>query len=167
MLERCYDPYYMNKYPTYIDCYVCKEWHCFQNFAEWWEENIYDCNNEEMHLDKDILIKGNKMYSPKTCIIVPQRINLLFTKRQNERGKYPIGVREHKGYLEVYCNIFENGRYRQKYLNSFSLDDFFQAFLCYKRFKENLIKDVANKYKEYIPKELYEALYKYEVEIND
>ena len=61
MLQRCYDPYYINKYPTYIDCYVCKDWHNFQNFAQWWEDNVYNCNNEKMHLDKDILCKGNKI----------------------------------------------------------------------------------------------------------
>ena len=69
MLQRCYDPYYINKYPTYIDVFVCELWHNFQNFAKWYEENVYNCNGEEMHLDKDILIKGNKIYSPETCFL--------------------------------------------------------------------------------------------------
>jgi hypothetical protein len=59
-----------------------------------------------MHLGKDILVKGNKIYSYETCVFVPQRINELFTKRQNERGDYPIGVSLHESQnrLRVRCN---------------------------------------------------------------
>ena len=92
MLRRCYDAYYINRENSYIDCFVCDEWLNFQNFAKWYEENYYECNNERMELDKDILIKGNKIYSPTTCIFVPQRINRLFTKSNKNRGEYPIGV---------------------------------------------------------------------------
>ena len=169
MIKRCYDPYCLNKRPTYIDVYVCEEWHCFQNFAEWWEENVYNCNNERMCLDKDILVKGNKVYSPETCIIVPERINILFIKCNKSRGKYPIGVSEYynkktnyKG-LVVKCNTLE----KKEHLGYFPLNRPFQAFTCYKQFKENYIKQVADEYKDLIPIKLYEALYKYEVEIND
>ena len=169
MLQRCYDPYYINRYPTYIDCYVCELWHCFQNFAKWYEKEMYECNGEEMHLDKDILIKRNKIYSPETCIIIPQRINVLFVKRDKMRGEYPIGVSYHKasGKLQAGCNVFENGKRKYKYLGSFSPNKPFQAFYAYKQFKENYIKQVADEYKDLIPQKLYEALYKYEVEIND
>ena len=92
MLMRCYDPYYINKRLTYKDCFVCDEWLCFQNFAKWFYKHYYNCNNERMHLDKDILCKGNKIYSPENCILVPKRINKLFTKSDRTRGKYPIGV---------------------------------------------------------------------------
>lgn len=44
-------------------------------------------------LDKDILVKGNKIYSPETCCFVPQEINNLFTKRKSCRGTLPIGVK--------------------------------------------------------------------------
>lgn len=165
MLTRCYDPYYLDKHPTYRDCIVCDEWLCFQNFAEWFYKHYYEIPNERMELDKDILIKGNKIYSSKTCCFVPQRINILYTKRQNYRGEYPIGVYYHKikSVLEVWCNTLE----KKKYLGSFSLDRPFQAFTCYKNYKEDYVKKVADIYKDTIPKELYKALYKYEVEIND
>lgn len=165
MLIRCYDPYYINKEPTYKDCYVCDEWHNFQNFAKWYEENYYEVKEQRMCLDKDILNKGNKIYSPETCIFVPSRINILFTKRQRDRGEYPIGV----GYREKYNNLQSrcctlNGRVS---LGIFPLNRPFQAFYTYKQFKENYIKQVADEYKDLIPKELYDAMYKYEVEIND
>lgn len=171
MLQRCYDPYFINKELTYKDVYVCDEWHCFQNFAKWWEENYYEILNEKMELDKDILIKNNKMYSPKTCLIVPQRLNKLFTKSDKMRGEYPIGVNKcvdkrngyNYEYLRVRCQTL-NGR---KFLGNFPLNKPFQAFTCYKEFKERYVKQVADEYKDLIPKELYDALYKYEVEVND
>lgn len=170
MLQRCYDPYFLNKEMTYIDCYVCEEWHNFQNFAKWFYENYYEIPNQRMHLDKDILIKGNKVYSPETCVFVPNRINYLFIKRDKVRGKYPIGVTYHKRKcaLEVQCGIIdENGKGKRKHLGNFSLNKPFQAFYVYKIFKENYIKQVADEYKGMIPQKLYDAMYAYEVEIND
>ena len=169
MLMRCYDPYYINKYPTYIDCYVCDEWLNFQNFAEWFYENIYNCNNERMELDKDILIKGNKIYSSDTCILIPHRINVLFIKADKMRGEYPIGLTYDKSSnnLKVQCNVFENDKKKKKYLGNFPLNRPFQAFYTYKIFKEKYIKQVADEYKNLIPQKLYDAMYSYEVEIND
>ena len=169
MLQRCYDPYYINKHLSYTDCFVCEEWHCFQNFAKWYVENIYNCNNEIMDLDKDILIKGNKIYSPETCVFVPQRINKLIVNQETKRGEYPVGVslRSDKIALCAVCGIGLNGKHINKHLGSFSLNRPFQAFYTYKKFKENYIKQVADEYKDLIPIELYEALYRYEVEIND
>lgn len=175
MLQRCYDPYYLNEHPTYIDCYVCEEWHNFQNFAKWFYENYYECNDEQMQLDKDILIKGNKIYSPNTCVLVPKRINCLFTKSDALRGEYPIGVyykikkvkQYEYHYLEVRCSVIENGKKKGKVLKTLPLNKPFQAFSIYKQFKEKYIKQIADEYKELIPQKLYEALYKWEVEIND
>ena len=169
MLKRCYNSYCLNKQPTYTDCYVCELWHCYQNFAKWYEKEIYECKDEKMCLDKDILIKGNKIYSPETCVFVPNRINVLFTKSNKIRGEYPIGVNYCKrgNKLQVNCNIYENGKKKQKHLGYFPLNKPFQAFTCYKEFKENYIKQVADEYKNLIPNKLYEAMYKYQVEIND
>lgn len=166
MLSRCYNPYQLNKHPSYIDCYVCEEWLCFQNFAEWWELNTYDID-ESLSLDKDILIKNNKIYSPSTCLIVPFNINKLFIRQKNNRY-LPIGVylvEDKKGYVYLKSKLSKTrGCYDCKY---FSLDKPFQAFTWYKENKEDYIKQVADDYKDLIPQEVYEALYKYKVEIND
>ena len=170
MLERCYDPYKLNKCPTYINVYVCNEWLCFQNFAEWFYKNYYEIKNEKMRLDKDILIKNNNIYSPNSCCFVPERINLLFIRSKNKRGEYPIGVtyRKRDNVLNVQCSIInKEGKRKNKYLGQFSTNESLQAFLVYKEFKENYIKEVADEYKNLIPQKLYEALYRYEVEIND
>jgi len=97
MIHRCYNKDKKERYKPYEGCSVCDEWHNFQTFAKWYDENYYKVDKERMELDKDILIKGNKVYSPKTCIIVPQYINSLFTKREAQRGEYPIGVSAYNG----------------------------------------------------------------------
>lgn len=168
MIMRCYDAYYINKRLTYIDCFVCEEWHCFQNFAEWFYKNYYEVPNDRMELDKDILIKGNKIYSSKTCILVPERINILFVKRNIARGNYPIGVSYHEASnkFQVSCGILDKENNKKViYLGTYNTIE--EAFLAYKIFKENYIKQVADEYKDLIPQRLYDAMYKYEVEIND
>lgn len=163
ILERGYSKSWKERHLTYKDCYVCEEWHNFQNFAEWYYNNYYNINEERMEIDKDILYKNNKIYSPDTCIIVPQRINKLFTKSDRIRGDYPIGVHKHKnGNYVAQCDFNDS---RKRYLGCYSTIE--EAFNAYKMEKERYIKQVANEYKSYIPKKLYDAMYEYEVEIND
>lgn len=164
MLQRCYSEEYQIHKPTYENKYVCEEWHCFQNFADWFDKNYYEINElGKTELDKDILIKGNTVYSPTTCIFVPKRINQLFLKSNASRGYFPIGVSENSD-----CNSFRSRLHTLKgeiYLGSFS--DKFEAHTKYKIAKEKYIKEVAEDYKAKIPEKLYDALYKYEVEITD
>ena len=159
MLRRCYDIEYHKKEPTYIGCAVCNEWLNFQNFAQWYEENYYEINGEAMALDKDVLIKGNKIYSPQTCVFVPRKINNLFRKT-----KGVVLSKKLNKYI-AQCSVTKNNKKTTQYLGVFNT--FEEAFLTYKKFKENYIKQVADEYKPYIPKELYDAMYRYEVEITD
>ncbi len=162
MKKRCYDKKYHNMRPTYKDCNLCEEWKCFTNFKEWYNKNYYKVDNERMCLDKDILIKGNKLYSPNTCIFVPARINSLFTKTNKKRGNLPIGVYSYKSKFKVQCNN-KNGK--RTFLGYYNTKE--EAFNAYKEFKENVIKQIANEYKEKIPERLYNAMYNYKVEITD
>lgn len=162
MMQRCYNPSQIKQRPEYCNCSVCDEWLNYQNFAKWYDENYYEVPNEKMQLDKDILVKGNKIYSPETCVFVPQNINVLFTKRQNKRGNTPIGVFKTYSKFEANCH---NGNGKQIYLGKYQTID--EAFNAYKTYKEDIIKEMANKYYTYIPIKLYNALYNYKVDIND
>lgn len=167
MLQRCYDEQYRIKYPTYLNCIVFEEWHNFQNFAKWYEENYYIVDNEQMCLDKDILHKYNKVYSPENCIFVPERINKLFIKNDKYRGTLPIGVSFDKStnkYTAQY-NTLKNNKRKNIYLGNFNTP--IQAFNTYKKYKEKYIKQVAEEYKDKIPYELYNAMKNWIVDIND
>ena len=74
---RCFNSNYKDIEKTYQDVTICEEWKNFQNFAKWYDENKYECEGR-LHVDKDILHPGNKVYSPENCILLPQRINELF-----------------------------------------------------------------------------------------
>lgn len=73
MISRCYSKKTQERQPSYIGCTVCREWHNFQNFAEWFDGNYID----GMCLDKDIRVKGNKVYSPDTCKFVTKSENTI------------------------------------------------------------------------------------------
>ena len=167
MLNRCYDEKFHEKYPTYIGCEVDKNWHNFQNFAEWYYNNYYEIEGGKMCLDKDILYKHNKVYSPKTCIFVPQTINSLFVKRDNNRGESVIGTSLKNGRYRVQCWSFnpETGKSKQEYFGYYDSQE--KAFEIYKYYKEKNIKQVADYYKDKIPEKLYDGMYSYKVEIDD
>lgn len=155
------------KQPTYNDVEVCDEWLNFQNFAEWcYTQKGFiskDGDNRSYQLDKDILVKGNKIYSPETCCFVPQELNKLLTNRRNERGIYPVGVTYDKKRDCFVAQIFCYGK--NKNLGSFKTPE--EAFLAYKKAKESHIKDVTKKWKSEISAEVYESLLKWEVSIDD
>lgn len=163
MLARCYSKSYKEKHPTYTGCEVCEEWLNFQNFGKWFDENYYEIEDERMELDKDILYKNNKMYSPKTCIFVPQSINLLFIKRDSERGATPVGVAPKTN--NKYTAQCSYAAEKSKSLGTYNNID--EAFSAYKKYKEKLIKEAADKFKNKIPKKLYDAMYNYKVQITD
>lgn len=87
MLRRCYDPVVQLKFPTYKNCKVCIDWHNFQNFAEWFEANY----KEGLHLDKDISVDGNKIYSPEYCSFVTRCENNEKAKAKKYKMKSPDG----------------------------------------------------------------------------
>lgn len=168
MLHRCFDIKHKEKYIEYKDIICCEEWLLYENFYEWLHEqpnfNKW-LNSKRWAIDKDILVKNNKIYSPETCCLVPQNVNSLFTNRNRLRGDLPIGVqRVNKCYRAACKNPFTN---RQEKLNCCSTA--IESFLTYKIYKENIIKQVAEiEYsKGNITEKCYNAMLNYEVEITD
>ena len=76
MLERCYSKKLHKKYPTYIGCTVHPDWHNFQTFAKWYQDN-YPVGGDKYQLDKDLLVEGNKVYSKDTCMFVTGAENMI------------------------------------------------------------------------------------------
>lgn len=164
-IERCHKDSYKSKHPTYSKCSFHKDWLIFSNFKHWFEspENGYI---KGYHLDKDILVKGNKVYSPDTCCFVPQEINKLFTTRISCRGTLPIGVTKNNGRGKPYIATMTKNQKANR-LGTFNTP--LEAFNAYKTAKEKYIKELAEKYFQEgkITEKVYNALMKYEVEITD
>ena len=164
MIRRCYDSKWQKE--SYLDCYVCEEWKYFSNFLVWFN-NHKDEYRTHYHLDKDILSKGNKEYSPQTCCFVPPFINTIIirgqAKRANKNGHCPIGVTfdgdKYTSRLGVRGKVVTLGRF----------DTMEEAFQVYKVAKEKYLKDVAQEYyqKGEISQRVFNALMFYRVDITD
>jgi predicted RNA-binding Zn-ribbon protein involved in translation (DUF1610 family) len=161
MLQRCYDPNFLESKPTYKGCRVCEEWLTLSNFLKWFEENY----KEGYELDKDLLSgKENKVYSPNTCCFLPHELNGLICRCNGLRGMLPIGVRK-----------AAKGKYKaelRKTMKKFTFGVFDtpqEAFAAYKREKEAYIKELAQKHYDAgnINERVYEAFINYKVEITD
>lgn len=164
MFDRCYGDNQYHTKACYDGCTVDPGWFNFQNFAKWYEDNYYEIEGQRMQIDKDILHKGNTVYSPDRCMIVPNEINALFVKRKLQRGNTPIGVYYNKN-MNAYVAFCWAGGKLKEYLGSYCAPE--DAFNAYKIRKEQYIKEIADKYKDKIPVQLYDALYAYEVKITD
>lgn len=152
MIRRCYYERELIRYPTYRGCSVCPEWQCFQAFAEWYINHPFF--GLGYNLDKDILVKGNKVYSPETCCLVPYEINMLLCDSGKTRGKCVIGVSFHKRDKNYSANVSIGGRL--KYLGGYATEE--EASAAYVVGKEALMKTVANEWRGKIEERAYHAL---------
>jgi hypothetical protein len=102
MLGRCYSENIQAQNPTYVGCSVSEEWLTFSNFKAWMQRQDW----QGKQLDKDIIVKGNKIYSPDTCAFVESVTNSFTTERMASRGCQPIGVSLHKRNksYDAHCN---------------------------------------------------------------
>ena len=150
------------RYASYKGCIICDEWKSFDNFFKWFNDpkNGY---KDGYQIDKDILVKGNREYSPDKCCFVPSEINNLLTKCNKSRGKYPVGVSKNRNTFAAY--ISKNSK--QICVGTFKTPQ--EAFHAYKDAKEQYIKERAEKYFQEgkITDKVYNALMRYEVEITD
>jgi len=167
MLRRCTEKVWAS-YPTYKECTVSENFKYYTYFYNWCQNQIgfgrTDKNGRSWQLDKDLLVPYNKFYSEDTCVFLPPRVNTLLTKSNSSRGELPIGVHWVEG-RKKYRSICQDGKGKLKHLGLFvTVED---TFAAYKVFKEQIVKDVANEYREQLDIRAYQALMQYEVNIDD
>lgn len=161
-----------NRFGKYSDVSCCEEWLDFQNFAEWFykikQSGYY---KSDWQLDKDLLLKDNKIYCPEYCVFLPTEINKALNTKSRCRGELPLGlsfrirkkiVNRNKIYVNFVCKD-EQFTYR----NVVNPDEIEKGFYLYKTAREKYIKHLAEKYKEDIDPRAYKALIQYEVCIDD
>ena len=167
MLRRCYSDTYKKKNQTYIDCEVSNKFKSYEYFYEWCNKQIgfsVDGNGNPFQLDKDLLIKANKVYSESTCVFLPKEINSVLTKCTASRGEHLIGVCWHNTNKAFVARVHKN-KGKPEHLGLFNTE--IEAFNAYKVAKESYLKELANKWKGQIDERAYEALMNYKVEITD
>lgn len=159
MIERAYCPKKQKENQSYIGCSVAKEWHNFQNFCDWYNSQPF--KGKGYQLDKDILVKGNKEYGPAACRFVPEPINKMLNINKGRRSALPVGVTSVGGKYTV--KLSKSGSI--KCIGTFNTVD--EAFSAYKHAREEYIREIAEKYKNCITNDIYDALMRYKVGIDD
>lgn len=158
MLSRCYNKIPHGRDNSYKVCTVCDEWLNFQNFAMWFcNQRFYGQGHD---IDKDLLVPGNKEYSPTTCCLLPPLINSAITGKGAIQNGLPCGVHWHK---KNGCFVAKVGKYndpKTKYLGSFQRKE--DAWAVVKADKESYVKELAESYKDRLDSHVYGALLKFE-----
>ena len=162
MINRCYNEKELSRNPTYKDCHVSEEWRYLSNFKDWCNNQI-GFGNEGWHLDKDILVKDSKMYSPETCCFVPPELNCALRNNKKVMGYFPSGVIYNCTKTRYRARI-QRG-YKWESLGTYDTPE--EAFYTYKPVKEAYIKSLAEKWKDKIDPRVYDALVKWEINIDD
>jgi hypothetical protein len=145
MLARCYSDKDHTRRPTYIGCSVCEDWLTFSIFKEWMVKQVW----EGKQLDKDLLITGNKTYSPEACVFVPHLVNSFTLDRAKDRGEFLIGCcwdKPTKKFMAYCNNPFTKKR---EYLGLFAIE--LEAHLAWKTRKHELACQLAES--EYVTDE--------------
>ena len=140
MLSRCYSKEVQKGRPSYVGCIVSDEWLFFSKFKSWMTTQDW----EGKALDKDILIQGNKVYSPKACIFVSKSMNNLLNNHSALRGEHPLGVdlvRKTNKY-RAKCSVNGNDVHIGIY------DTAYDAFEAYKKYKYKHIAELAKEQSE-------------------
>ena len=162
MLNRVYGKAYLENKPSYLGCSVSDTFLYYHLFYNWCQIQT-GFNAIGYSLDKDLLIKGNKLYSADTCVFIPNSINSLLTRSTSARGDYPIGVTKASKSNNFEANYSIDNK--RKYIGTYTTPE--QAFQAYKIAKEAYIKEQAELYKDSIDPRAYLALLNYEVDIDD
>lgn len=164
MIKRCYNEK-CQRHKWYEDCIVDKRWHNFATFYKWWKDNYYELPDGmgRVELDKDFKDKHSRIYGPHNCLLIPQRINGAVPKRRTIDKEFPIGITFNKEKQKYHVRVTLNGK--DTHIGNYNT--FEEAFSVFKSTKESELKRLAELYKPYIPKEVYDAVINYRVEITD
>lgn len=160
MLARCYSLSYQVKKPSYIGCSVDVKFLRYSCFDKW--ANMQVGFHQRFQLDKDLLVKRNKIYCPETCVFLPLEVNMALVTQKRSRGELPIGVRRDKGggyAAQVYCSG----------VNTYSrlVGSREEAFELYREMKCKELQRLAEKFKRELDRRAYIALVNYKVEVDD
>lgn len=156
ILKRCYESGTNKTYKTYEDCTVHEDWHNFQNFAAWYVNHEYYGFGYD--LDKDLLVRGNKVYSAETCCMLPHQLNTSLPIVRGNNNERSVGVYKNRQ-NKYQVAVTKDGK--RVSLGVYITD--VEASDVYKDFKRKVLVDLAEKWKYLVAVDVYESLLNFEV----
>lgn len=157
ILQRCCSDRRKSEIPTYKECSAAPEFLRFSTFASWAKSQI-GYGEHDFHIDKDLLVPGNKIYGPEQCVFVPRDINMAIQIRRPKRG-LPVGVYWCVRRSKFVAQVSSGG----KRILIGLFDSPMDAFHAYKPYKENILRELAKKWQEKIDPRAYEALMNFKI----
>lgn len=148
VIQRCYNKKIHVYKPEYKDKSVCEEWLNYANFKLWYDEHFISAKNNQIDLDKDLLVQGNTNYSPETCVFLIHYQNLMF---EGKRGNC------------VYVNKDGTFSVDGKKNNSYKTYEEALEFVAVRQIEK--IESIAEKCKGTIPMCAYEAMLNWDVRL--
>lgn len=167
MLRRTCSKSFKEQY-KYGYCYdgvtVCDEWLYYPNFKKFYDNNYYEIEGFRTQLDKDILVKGNKIYSPETCAFVPNVVNNILTYNRTKDNGLPSGVtltlnKKYKVSMSTYN--YDTNKTEHKFYGTYDTTE--EAYEVYKQAKESNLQRTAEHFKDVLPANVYTALINYQI----
>lgn len=153
----------------YRDCTHASEWLSYDNYIAWARVQVgfmqRDSKGRVFQLDKDILNKGNKSYSPENCVFVPPALNTFLVTNKVKRGNYPLGVSFSKEKQRFKSELRLHFTRTKKHLGYFDTPE--EAFYAYKLAKEALAKVLASHYTGWVDNRVIFALNNLNIDIGD
>ena len=131
MIKRCSAYASEREKKFYLDCSVCNDWLSFDNFYIWTKSQDW----KGKQLDKDLLVYGNKVYSPEMCVYIDQKINKIICNSAAVRGEFPQGVDSTPYGFRAKISI------NAKHIHLGYFDTPKEAFIVYSERKLKYIKD--------------------------
>ena len=162
MIQRC-TVGFQKRQPTYKGVGCTDNFKNYSFFYEWCHKQagfLCKCTGSRYwHLDKDLLVKGNKVYGEDTCVFLPPIINNAIVTQPTAKGCELQGV-----YWCTDTSYFKSVL-RTKERNEFNSEK--EAFQAYRVAKEAVIRQIAEQYKSQLDPRAYQALLNYTVEVTD
>lgn len=152
----------------YANVSICDEWKNFNNYYYW---VVKQKNHSVFAIDKDFTQwdTNTKIYSPETCICIPQVLNVM-SGRESKRGDLPLGLTKlSSGGIET--SISMTDKYNKHFTfrifrtKSATEKDILESFIVSKIAREYKLKLYAEKlYKnDLIDKKAYDSIRKFRI----
>ena len=158
MFNRCYNPD-NNRFKTYQGNTVDEHWHNYQNFAEWFYNHYDPKTMKGWHLDKDLLSPGNKIYSPDTCVLIPNELNAIFKGNNESLLGCPRGVNLKDGKYQ--SSISKNNK--SHCLGFFETKE--EAHSVYMIAKKKHLEEVSEKWRGILSDKICDAIKNYDISL--